>query len=211
MPIATKVNRVVPKNAFDSYATNRQKKLFTDNIARITWTNKISTDTVNLEARDVSEIQIFRIELKVRADVASVLDVIDKAIPYSIVFVVEHQDIVYLSTTIKHPHPVHVDNAVLDWTLKTDWFHPSENGYSLKLRKSIDAVYHDFCIQLSGMSFLASEPIQALVEYERKVSTLEKEIAKVKAAISSSKQFNTKVELNQKLQLLEKELRGSLR
>lgn len=211
MPIATKVNRVVPKNAFDSYATNRQKKLFTDYIARITWTNKISTDTVNLEARDVSEIQIFRIELKVRADVASVLDVIDKAIPYSIIFVVEHEGMAYLSTTIKHPHPVHADNAVLDWTMKTDWFHPLENGYSLKLRKSIDAVYHDFCIQLSGRPFLASEPIEALVEYERKVSVLEKEIAKVKAAISSSKQFNTKVEFNQKLQLLEKELRGSLR
>ncbi len=208
LPHTTKVNRVIPKNAFDSYTTAKQKKLFVNLIARITWTHKISTATVNLVAKDILEIQVFRIELKVKQDVQPVLDIIDKAIPYSIVFVIEHENMVQLSTSTKHPHPVNEDNAVIDWTFKTEWFQASENKYSFQLKKSIDAVYHDFCIQLSGKASMASKPIQDLVAYKKKVDALEKEIARLKSGIAKSKQFNKKVELNLKLKALEEKLRG---
>lgn len=208
LPHTTKVNRVIPKNAFDSYTTAKQKKLFTDLIARITWTHKIATDTVNLEAKDITEIQLFRIELKAKEDIQPVLDIIDKAIPYHIIFVVEHEHLIYLSTSAKHPHPVYEDNAVIDWTFKTDWYAPAENKYAINLKKSIDAVYQDFCIQLSGKSSVASRPIQDLIAYKKQVSTLEKEIARLRSGIASSKQFKDKVALNLKLKAVEEQLRG---
>lgn len=207
LPHTAKVNRVIPKNAFDSYTTAKQKKRFTDLIARITWTHKLSTDTVNLEGMDIKEIQVFRIELKVKEEIKTVLDIIDKSIPYNIVFVIEFDGKIYISTSTKHPHPINEDNAVIDWTFKTGWFLPSENKYTLQLKKSLDAVYHDFCIQLSGKSSMASKPLQDLIAYKKKVDALEKEIAKLKMGIRNSKQFNHKVELNQRLQACEKELK----
>ncbi|MDX2246515.1 MAG: DUF4391 domain-containing protein [Bacteroidia bacterium] len=207
LPHTAKVNRVIPKNAFDSYTTTKQKKLFTDIIARITWTHKLSTDTVNLKGKDITEIQVFRIELKVKEDVQTVLDIIDKSIPYNIVFVVEYDSMIYISTSSKHPHPINEDNSVIDWTFKTGWFLPAENKYTLQLKKSIDAAYHDFCIQLSGKSSMATKPLQDLVAYKKKVDALEKEIAKLKSGMASSKQFNNKVELNLKLKAAEKELK----
>jgi len=210
LPHTTKVNRVIPKNAFDSYTTAKQKKLFTDLIAKITWTHKIATDTVNLEAKDMKEIQVFWIELKAKEDIQPVLDIIDKAIPYPIIFIVEHERLVYLSTSTKHPHPINEDNAVIDWTFKTDWFVPEENKYTIQLKKSIDAVYHDFCIQLSDKPSMASRPIQDLIAYRKQVSALEKEIARLKSSIANSKQFKDKVELNLKLKATEDKLQSLL-
>lgn len=210
LPHTAKVNRVIPKNAFDSYTTAKQKKLFTELIARITWTHKLSTDTVNLEGKDIKEIQVFRIELKVKEEIQTVLDIIDKSIPYNIVFVIEFDGKIYISTSTKHPHPINEDNAVIDWTFKTGWFLPSENKYTLQLKKSIDAVYHDFCIQLSGKSSMATKPLQDLIAYKKKVDALEKEISRLKSGIANSKQFNNKVDLNLKLKAKENELKSLL-
>lgn len=210
LPHTAKVNRVIPKNAFDNYTTAKQKKLFTDLIARITWTHKLSTDTVNLEGKDIKEIQVFRIELKVKEEIQTVLDIIDKSIPYNIVFVIEFDGKIYISTSTKHPHPINEDNAVIDWTFKTGWFLPSENKYTLQLKKSIDAVYHDFCIQLSGKSSMATKPLQDLIAYKKKVDALEKEISRLKSGIANSKQFNNKVDLNLKLKAKENELKSLL-
>jgi len=207
VPHTAKVNRVIPKNAFDIYTTSKQKKLFTDLIARITWTHKLSTDTVNLEAKDIQEIQIFRIELKVNEDVGTIVDIIDKSIPYHIVFVIEFDGRIYISTSIKHPHPANEDKAVIDWTFRTAWFLPSENKYIFQLKKSIDAVYHDFCIQLSGKSSMATQPLQNLVTYQKEVATLEKEIARLTVEMAHTKQFNKKVELNLEVKALKNQLR----
>jgi hypothetical protein len=57
LPQSTKVQKVVPKNAFDGYTNSKQKKLFSDKVLRITWLNKLAPSTVNLEAKDVKEIQ----------------------------------------------------------------------------------------------------------------------------------------------------------
>jgi hypothetical protein len=94
LPASTTVQKVIPKNAFDAYTRSKQKKLFTDLVSRITWTHKLSAETTNLRAYDINEIQIFRIELKVKNDIKPVLEVIDKAIPYHIIFVIEHEGVI---------------------------------------------------------------------------------------------------------------------
>jgi hypothetical protein len=121
---------------------------------------------------------------------------------------VEHEHVIYLSTSAKHPHPVYEDNAVIDWTFKTDWFVPTEKKYALQLKKSVDAVYHDFCIQLSGNPSMASKPIQDLIAYKKRTSALEKEITRLRSGIANSKQFNKKVELNLKLKAVEEQIKG---
>jgi hypothetical protein len=208
LPHTTKVQRVIPKNAFDSYTTSKQRKLFTDLVARITWSHKLAPETINLEAKEIKEIQVFRIELKMQEEIQPLLDVMDRAIPYQIVFLVIHGENMYISTSSKHIHPVNEDNAVIDYTFKTDWFHTKERNFTFNLSRSIDAVYHDFCLQLSGAGSFAKKSMGALVEYSKQVDYLNKEIEKLKSSITSSKQFNHKVELNIRLKDLEKQLKS---
>lgn len=210
IPNTAKVQRVIPKNAFDAYVNTKQRKMFTDLVARITWLYKLSPDTVNLDAKELSEIQVFKIELKVNEDIQPVLDAIDKSIPYNIIFIVEYEGQVYLSTSVKHRHPVNADNAVVDWTFKSSWFNPSANKYRLQLRKNLDAVYADFCFQLSGNHHLVNRSLQELVEHSQQVHSLKKEIAQLQKSMRSSKQFNNKVELNLLLQQRSKELKALL-
>lgn len=207
LPHTAKVNRVIPKNAFDAYTNSKQKKLFTDLILRITWLQKISPHTVNLEAKEIQEIQIFKIELKVREEIQTLLEIIDRAIPYNIIFIIKESNSVYLSTSTKHPHPVNADNSVIDWTFKTSWFLKNENIYTLHLKKSLDAVYHDFCIQLSGDKKMARKSLQDLVHYNKQIDVLEKEITQLKRNIKNSKQYKYKVELNLVLKQRSKELK----
>jgi Domain of unknown function (DUF4391) len=196
LPQSTKVQKVVPKNAFDDYTNSKQKKLFSDKVLRITWLNKLAPSTTNLEAKDVKEIQIFKIELKVRDDIKTILDIINKATVYHIVFIVTYETEIYLSTSAKHPHPANENNAVIDWTFKSDWFQTAENSYTLSLKKSLDDVYHNFCRQLSAKPDHTNQSLQHLVQYSKERDSLEKEIGQLKSKIKNANQFKIQVELN---------------
>lgn len=200
LPPTTNVQRIISKNNFDSYTNTKQKKLFTDKITRITWNQKLSTETVNLEFNEIKEIQIFTIELKVKEEISPVLDIIDKAIPYHIIFIVRYQDHIYISTSKKHSNPTNENSSVIDWTFKSNWFPGIKSKYQLNLKQSIDAVFKDFCVQLSGRFDLANQPLHSIIETQQQINSLKKEIAVLKSSISKSKQFNRKVELNLILQ-----------
>jgi hypothetical protein len=207
LPVSTKVGKVVPKNAFDNYTNTKQKKIFTDKVGRITWANKLSKETTNLEPKEIQEIQVFKIELKVKEDIQVVLDIIDKSIPYPIIFAVEYHNELYFSCSTKHPHPVNEDNSVIDWTFKTEWFNQKEELYSLNLKKDLDFIFKDFCVQLSGKTALEENSLGSIVDHERAVTLLKKEIAKLKSTMSKLKQFNKKLELNNELNNKKQELK----
>lgn len=208
LPARTKVGRVVPKNAFDEYTNTKQKKLFTDCIQRITWTHKLSADTVNLDSKDIQEIQVFKIELKQKSDISKILEIINKSIPYHIVFWVEHDQEAYISTASKHTHPTNNDIAVIDWTFTSDWFDKNDNSYAFNLKGSLDAVFKDICVQLTGQPELSNQSLDSILKNQQEVDRLKKEISRFKSAISRSKQFNEKVELNLKLKIAEKDLKN---
>lgn len=208
LPLRTKVDRFVSKSNFDSYTNTKQKKLFTDCIQRISWTHKLSVDTINLEAKDIQEIHIFKIELKQKSDILKILEIINRSIPYHIIFWIEFNQEAYISTAAKHPHPINEDNAVIDWTFTSKWFKIENNTYSLNLKGTLDAVFKDLCVQLVGKQSLGKKSMDFIVKNQQEIDRLEREVAQLKSAISRSKQFNKKVDLNLKLKVVEKELKG---
>jgi hypothetical protein len=201
LPPSTEVNRVIPKNSFDDYATTAQKKLFSKLINRIEWTNKLSADTVNLDGKDITEIQIIKIELKEQNDIRKLLELFDKATPYHIIFLVQFDNLTILSATKKHPHPTNPDNSVIDWTFRTDWLTDDQLAkYKLNLQKNLDHIFKDFCEQIANINPEAkASTFQTFIDTTKERAALDREIASIKAKIKKSKQFNEKVELNQKL------------
>jgi len=207
LPKQTQVNKSIPKNAFDNYTNNKQKKLFVDIIERIRWTNKLSVETINLEGKEISEIQIFQVTLRKKENIEKLLEIIDKSIPYHIIFVLNFEDQVKISVAQKHLHPTNENNAVIDWTFKSEWLNKDLIKYQLNLKGTLDSVIKDFCIQLSGKKDDVDLSLNELVEKEAQIEKLEKEIIKLKGQIKRSKQFNRKVELNALLRQSEMELK----
>src|SRR5690606_32618984 len=105
LPNSTIVNRVVPKNAFDSYTNTNQKKQFVEVVKKIRWTHKLSPNTINLSGNEINEIQIFEITLRQKERITDLLQIIDRAISYHIIFIMQFEDNIMLSASKKHAHP----------------------------------------------------------------------------------------------------------
>jgi len=202
LPKSTVVNRVIPKNAFDEFTNTKQKKAFTEKIERIRWLNKLSVETINLSGSDVKEIQVFQIELKQKDSILELLKIIDKSIPYRILFILVFENFAILSASEKHEHPTNEDLAVIDWTFSTSWFEFENNPYSFNLKKSLDFVFSDLIFQISGKTPTAELNTAELISKEQKIKQLTSRIEKLKSEIKKSRQFNRKVELNMELQEL---------
>lgn len=211
LPKQTQVNKSIPKNAFDNYTNNKQKKLFVDIIERIRWTNKLSVETINLEGKEISEIQIFEVALRQKDNIEKLLEIIDKSIPYHIIFVLNFEDQVKISVAQKHLHPTNENNTVIDWAFKSEWLNKDLIKYQLNLKGTLDSVIKDFCIQLSGKKEDVDLSLNELVEKESQIEKLEKKINKLKSQIKRTKQFNRKVELNALLRQSEMELNKNYR
>lgn len=199
LPLKSQVNKVVPKNAFDAYTNPSQKRKFTELISKLTWLNKLCFETINLKGKEVKEIQIFQVDLKKPEGFEAVLQVIDKAIPYHIIFCIYYKERVLFSASQKHLNPVNDDMAVVDWSFTSQWIDKSESHYKVNLERNLDFVFFDFCKQVSGQELTASN-ISDLVFYDKSLKELNKSISTLEATISKTKQFNKKVELNIQLQ-----------
>lgn len=205
LPISTIVDRFIAKNAFDKYINANQRKKFVELIDKITWLNKLSKETINLSGKEIPEIQIFELKLKEQVYPKDLLEIIDKAIPYQIIFILSYDDYILFSTSKKHDHPINKDNSVIDWTFSTKWIMPLENNYQLNLKISIDFIYADFCSQISNYK-KEQKDIFNIINYDKTVKGLKKQITDLENAITTEKQFNKKVEFNLQLKKVKHQL-----
>lgn len=201
LPKYTIVDKSIPKNAFDNFTNTKQKKLFSEYVSSIRWTNKLSASTIKLPSKEIEEIQIFNISLKKKGDISSLLEIIDRSIPYHIIFVINFNEEILLSVAKKHSHPNNENNSIIDWVFQSDWIVSNDFNYKLNFKESIDAIFLDVCNQLSGNN---DKTINELVESNLKKESLEKKIKKIKQQIKSCKQFNKKVDLNLQLDRMNK-------
>ena len=203
LPSSTRVNKVIPKNAFDHYTNWKQKKQFTDFIAKIIWTHKLSTETINLPGNQVSEIQLISIELKLKTTIAPLLKIIDKAIPYHILFTLTYEDEYYHSAAQKHVNPLDEDNTVIDWIYASSWKHFSAKSIQLTLRQNLDQIFFQVCNQLAPKLIRnKATNFNDLLANASTLNKLQKEITQLKNEMKSEIQFNKKVEMNIRLNQL---------
>lgn len=204
LPSSTRVSKSIPKKSFDHLISAKHKKWFTESINKIRWTNKLSSQTVNLDGLEIDEIEIFELELKKKENLISILDIIDKNISYPIIFIVCFEGKKMLSISKKHIHPVNENQAVVDFRFNSDWINAKDFHYELNLRKNLDFVFSDICVQTTNRKHNEKLDITELVEKERNIKQMKFNIEKLQCQIRNCKQFNRKVELNIKLKDLEK-------
>ena len=93
-PEAAKFGRRVPKEKFYEQTTvnTAVREKFISDVQRITWAYKLAEATINLPGTTaVPEVQVFTIDSKATDVGEPILNAIDKAIPFPIIFEITRQ------------------------------------------------------------------------------------------------------------------------
>jgi hypothetical protein len=189
LPQSTVFGRIIPKERF--YSTAAEKELFTKQVERIRWANKISHDTVNIaKGADVSEIEVIELALNVPpAELDKrVTTLINKTIPYKLLFALAHGG--------KTTYALYFDER----NFFTATVPPKLHG------NDTDSVWENLTRQVAGIDPTDTRPLAEIIAANERMAKLEREIASLANKIRREKQLNRQLELNGELKRLKAEL-----
>lgn len=203
LPVSTLVNRFVPKEKFYSKTTvsNKLRTAFTDEIEKITWANKIASDTLNITAKDYVELQVFEITLKQAELSNGVLKHIDTFIPYPILFVLKKQGAEKAVISFKEPGVKNENQMKVDSYYETPW----QQKLQLELKgRSVDEIYRNFLFQITPeLHAQGHADTKVAVESNKERLKLQKQIDALNKQIASEPSAAKRQELARERHLLE--------
>lgn len=201
--------RVLPKSKIYEHASpsSRIKELFVREVEKITWSYKLSSDTINLPAKDgVQEIQVFTITLKTGKLSYEVLQTIDKAIPSPILFIVSFDEQVRYVAAYKRPSEADKNKWVVSGYFETDWENEDAERDELPVVLNLGALYRTILKDIIPLSVRKNEPLDGLVARLDILRIKEREMSKVQTLLNKEKQFNRRVKINAELRKLNQEI-----
>ena len=218
LPKSTEFNRRIPKQKFyeNLSITPELKRAFVEQISGIYWRNKLAATTLNVEhGENVTELEIFEIRLNQPSLDSKILQLIDKEIPYHILYLLEYNGEYQAWIGYKELSLVKANIFKVNSYYHTEWL-PLDK---LPLRLDglhMDTIYDSFIRQVAGsrLSFDGNNAlggklsIKDAIERDNMGQKLKKQIASIEGKMKNEKQFNIKVKLNTELKLLIKELEG---
>ena len=199
LPNLALINKFLPKNTIFQQAWMRHtaRDEFSKYVQRITWKYKLAENTIRIKKwKNVEEIQIFEVILKEKELPKKVFSIIDKIIPYPIIYECRYNDhVAYVISYNKEYYSTDRDEEIefdLTWT-------------------NLDRVYQNIISKFITEEHIETEEsFEELIDWKHKKEELEKEIDKIKNKIRKEIQFKDKVKLNIELQKKEKELKELL-
>lgn len=219
-PPQAKVDRLIPKNKFyeQGKANSKIEQLFVDQVENIRWAYKLAASTIHLQDQDdLKEIQIFRVKSRVEDLDVAILSFIDKLILTPIIFEVIYQDKVKVIATYKRLNQADKSKAVIGQYYASGWL-DSDDRIELPIYLKLADLYEHFILQLLPLSSNEDqenndEPvsIEDKLQKAQQIESLKKQFDKLKSKLKTEKQFNRKVELNKKINLLSDEINNFLK
>ena len=212
LPSSTAFGRRIPKQKFydNLTVTPELKRCFVEQISAIIWKNKIAPATANIAAGEtVTEIEVFEIRLNQKELSQSVLELIDREIPYHILFLLTFED--EQQAWIGYKEAAQSGNNAFKVTAyyHTEW--TAAQDVTLRLEGlDTDAVYENFVRQIAGDQLKTAgqdeRSLQEAVALSEKRKKLKKQIDALQKKVDNEKQFNKRVEMNGRLRALRKQL-----
>lgn len=205
LPKSTEYGRRIPKQKFyeNIPVSTALKKAFSEQIKAIYWRNKIAPSTVNIaKGEAVTEIEIFEIKLNAAQLDENVLRRIDTAVPYHILFILEHDGRYKAATGYKEAVGSGSSPFKVDRYYYTDWMPEEELPIRLE-GLDMDAAYENFVRQTAGERLSnGGETLKESVEREKQAAQIQKKIAELEAKIRKEQQPRKKFELARELRKL---------
>lgn len=215
LPSSTAFNRRIPKQKFyeNLSVTPEIKRIIIEQISVIYWCNKIAATTMNIgKGEYVSELEVFELRLNQQSLDTRVLQLIDREIPYHILFLLSYNGLYQAWIGYKEQSQSKQGTFKVNKYYHTDWVKP----YQLNLRLdglNVDAIYDNFIRQIAGEHLLFTNEtadsykvtLKEAIERDDRRQKLMKQIAALESKVNKEKQFNNRVELNAELKRLRKE------
>ena len=196
-PEKTFFNRVIPKAKFYEKlpVTQAVRGCFVNDIAAIVWRNKLSPETLNVQPGSrVREIEVIEITLKGETLNDSVLKLIDKGIPYQLLFMLKRGEEYQLCMGYKETET----SAVKEY-FKTDWM----AFESLPLQISgltLDEVCDNFIRQIHGsLQTNVNADLKTELAESKEQEKLQKRIALLEKKLLTEKQFKKQMAIRAEL------------
>lgn len=196
LPVSTEFNKKIPKEKF--YAVGnisvKDKEMFVSDIEKIIWKHKLSERTANIvPGADISEIEVIYIQLRNENFNLKLLQLIQKLIPYAIVFALEYQDKLKLSACYNNTF------------FQTEW--KSKDTLSLELKGlNLDAVWENIIVQIGGMTVEKGNTLDEQIAVDEEKAKLQKEIARLEKSARNEKQPKKKFILAQQIKKLKEKI-----
>lgn len=195
LPEKTECNVKISKQKFYEKLsiTPAIKRMFVDQIQSIYWVNKISPETINIDpGENVKEIQVFQITLNQKSIDEKVLNLLDKEIPYHLLFVLRCNDEYQLCIAYKHQSKV-------KQYFYSDWYYVEPTiritGFNL------DDIYENWIRIIAGDKLADIVLEDAVLKYQNKLK-MEKEIERLDKLARKEVQPKKKFEYVQKINQL---------
>lgn len=209
-PKAARFGRVVPKSKIYEVGnlTAKQRQRFVDQVDQINWAYKLAPETINLSGTPgVPEIQVFEVRLRGSKIDSEVLNAIDKAIPFPILFELKKGDERKLIAAYKRPSEADASKWVVSEYFEANWEPVDKSRLSLPRTLDLGALYDNVLKELMPGAALEGETLQNRVSRIEEIRAKERDIDRIKSRLAREKQFNKKVAINAELRAATAELK----
>ena len=209
-PKQAEFNRIVPKTKIYAHTrvSKRLKELFVAQVEEILWKYKLSSETVNLPARNgINEIQVFEIALKTPDLDEDVLQVIDKAIPFPLVFQLTHGGQIRFAASYKRPSEADASKWVIEASFQTQPQPVDQVRPPLPVALDLASLYEQIIRRHIPLPPRLEESIAEHVARFNELVVKKKALRQLETTLAQEKQFNRKVELNAALRSVSQELK----
>ena len=200
LPATTLVQKRIPKQKFYEHLTVSQqiRRSFIEQIQSIIWKNKLSPDVLNVERTPLGEGVV---------KLPEILELIDREIPYHIVFFLHVQE--EFQAHIGYKELSCGKNAFkVAESYHTEWLAWEDLPLALH-GLNLDTIYENFVRQIAGDRLRAGEqqiPLHEAVEREKQRQQLRRQITLLEHRIQREKQFRKQVEMRDTLRKLRAKL-----
>lgn len=209
-PRQTAFGRVLPKNKIYQHSSpgRKVKEHFVRQVEQIVWAHKLSPETLKLPATaNVPEIQVFRVALKEPELHPDVLACMDKAIPFPILYELNHGGKVRVVAATKRPSEAEAGAWVVGEYGWSDWT-AAETAPRAPLPTvlNLESLYRELLAPLMPVQPARNESLSDWSERIGELRKLEREGARLESRVQKERQFNRKAELHLEWQQIQKRL-----
>ena len=208
-PEAAKFGRRVPKEKFYEHGTvnTAVREKFISDVQRITWGYKLAEASINLPGTaTVPEVQVFTIDAKASDVGEPILNAIDKAIPFPILFVLRHDGKSRPIAAYKRPSEAASGQWVLGEYHAAPWQPDELPRHGLPVALDLHGLYEQLLRQHLAVPARTGETLRDQLDRLAQLQAKQVAAAKLETQLAQEKQFNRKVEINAQLRTMRSEL-----
>jgi len=209
-PSSTRKDIRLPKESFYTHATLTPaiKRGMVDDIEQIVWSHTLTAETLNVNTSDkVRQIDVLTVTLKKRECNEKIFEVIAKAIPRHILFLLRLKNECRLLIHYKEAYENVKGKYRIVEAYSTDW-QPEEEVSLTISGLDLERIYHNFVYQIAGNK-LTKEPGRDLgksVEQHQEAEKIRNRIARLEDKMRKEVQFNLQLQLSAEIKALKKQL-----